>query len=153
MRLVSAALISACAMALCPEGKIKKTVRTICGIATILALVSPISNNLLTDVETTFSNLRDEAITASAELRDLNEEIKDSIIISELSSYISDKGKELGLSSVTADIILKDYEDGTKIPYSVTLSADGAEENILKLIELLSGELGIPKERIYRKGE
>ena len=153
MRLVATALITACAMALTPEGNVKKTVRTVCALAALIALASPLSGSIVESVDQSFDYLYGEAVSASAEFTAINENIEDSIIISELRSYISKEGKALGLDITSFEPELLTFEDGTRRPFSVDITVSGAEENINKLENIIESELGIPKERINLKFE
>ena len=148
MRLTSTAVLTACAMALTPDGRVKKTVKAICGIVTMLALISPLATGETVDIESVFSSFRREAIEVSGDFSEINEKISSDIIVSETEAYISDKGKSLGIDGISVTVTVKKREDGYFHPYSAEIAADAGRAQIKKLGEIIESELGIPEERI-----
>ena len=145
--LTAAALISACAMAITPEGRVKKAVRAVCGIVAVIALLSPLSQISGFDLEQTLAGYESEALAASDALSELNENITRDIIESETAAYISDKGKTLGAGIESVTVTAKMREDGFYYPYGAEITAE-TDVGKRELYKYIREELGIDEDRI-----
>ena len=148
MRLCAVAVLSACAMAITPDGRVKKTVRAVCGIATMLSLLSPFVSEELPDIGEVFSAFREEAIAVSADMAAVNDDITVEIIKSETEAYISDVGRKLKVPYLSAAVTVRKREDGNYYPYAADIVTDADEGQKNQLGEMLVSELGIAEERI-----
>lgn len=149
LSLTGASILSACAMAMTPEGPAKKAVKTVCGIVACLALISPVAEAELDSYDGVFRKYKEEAAAVSVEIDGINKKILRDIIESETEAYISDKGILLGLDikSVRVDTQLR--EDGYYHPYSAVVTGHIDDYGKKQLGRYMLTELGIHEENIY----
>lgn len=148
MSLVGAAVISAAAMSITPNGRAKKTVRVVCGIVTIMAILSPLGKLEIPNLEDVVAGYRQEALAVSSQLDEVNKNIQRSIIESETASYISDKGKNLGMEIESVTVTAKMREDGYYYPYSASVTGAFSETQKRDLSEYAESQLGIETDNI-----
>ena len=150
MSLVGAAVISAAAMSITPNGRAKKTVRVVCGIVTIMAILSPLGKLEIPNLEDVVAGYRQEALAVSSQLDEVNKNIQRSIIESETASYISDKGKLLGLEELEVSVEVRWSEEGYWYPVSAEIQgAIGTPDAVQNLEWYITTELGIQEDAIY----
>jgi len=120
----------------------KRILRLICSIVLTVSVVGPI---LRIDpepfMETTISD--EEAQEISHRGKQLASEAVAAIIKEETEAYILDKARLLGLR-LQAEVYLESEE--LPVPAGVTLYGVATRDQKAQLEEVLSGELGIPKE-------
>jgi hypothetical protein len=147
MMLTASAILSAIALAVTPEGAVKKVVTFACGLAMLSALISPL---LKFDVDGFTKHLRTynaEAEKFSAEITEVNDSLSRLIIERQSEAYILDKGKEFGMENLNVEITAKWSTEGYWYPYEAKITSDpgGVAETELKYI--LEADFGIPQDR------
>jgi stage III sporulation protein AF len=146
--IAGAAMVTAAAMTVTPEGRVKKVVSLICGLVTIIALLRPIggldSRNLLKSIEA----YKQEATAFSAEIQSADENLTRRIIAEKSAAYILDKGESLGIGDLDVSVTTAWSEDGYWYPDGAVLktSADNAARD--QLSRSIETELGIPPEEL-----
>ena len=149
LRLAGAAILPACAMALTPEVKARKAVRAVCACITLLAFIYPLMEMKIGEIDDVFSDYREQVQAVSGEIMDVNEKIQTDIIESETEAYILDKGKNLGLEMVSAEVEAKGREDGNFYPYTVKIEGRGNGGAVQSLKDIVAAELGVAPDKIY----
>lgn len=147
MGLVGAALLSAIAGALTPEGKVKAVTRLVCAAVTALALVSPAVKFDTSAYSKTLTLYRERERELTAEVSEKGGRLSRSIIESECEAYILDKAGNLGSPVRSAHVTAKWSGDGFWYPYEVRIESDGRAEADAELSYGIEVNLGIPKER------
>ena len=146
LRLTCAALISAVATALTPEGGVKKAVQFACGLLTVTALLSA----AVSFRSVSFSryaaqySAQAEEITEKAESSSSN--LLRSGIEEKCEAYILDKGHEAGIADLSAEVSAKWSEDGYWYPTSAVIVSDATDSEKAALSRSIEAELGIPAE-------
>lgn len=143
--LVGAAVFCALAMALCPEGRVRRVLSFACGVVMAAVLLSPaagLDSELLPRAMARYSEAaraRTQAGEASAD------RLSRSIIEGECETYILDKAAGLGLEGCEVSVTARWSDEGFWYPWECRLScSSGDRESLSRLIE---AELGIASER------
>ena len=139
--LTGAAILSALAEALMPEGGVKQVGKLACGLLMLSAVLSPLGK-----LDVTAFSL---PIAYDQEQQGLQEEWEErmKIIIEErLSAYSMDKAKELGVQA-RARVECSWKEDGTILPCRVVLEPE-AGQDCRALSRQLSADLGVPESAV-----
>jgi len=143
LTLTVAALVSSIAMTLSPEGKVRRVVSLVCGLVTIIALLSPGVNFDISKFAKQSLELKKEAENFASDFEDKNDNLRRLIIEEECAAYILDKGQMLGILNITASVNAKWDTDGFWYPYSAEIVSDADAENKRRLAQHLEAELGI----------
>lgn len=146
MRLVGTALISAVALAVTPDGGVKKVLRLVCGFAVILAFISAFTEfdyisfaSYLTEYKAAA-----EEITTSAQEKT---SVETRLIIEErCAAYILDKAKEFGVEA-SASVKAVWSENGYWYPNEADIVFCGTDEAKEKLKNFIGAELGIAPDK------
>jgi hypothetical protein len=146
--LAGAAMVTAVAMTITPEGRVKKVVSLICGLVTILALVRPLADFDYLDFAKNIASYRQNAETFSSDVRDVNENLTRLIIEDKCETYILDKGKSLGMGDLAVTVTAAWSKDGYWYPSGAQLSTNADKESREKLCQSIEAELGIPPEEL-----
>lgn len=146
LRLTCAALISAAATALTPEGGVKKAVQFACGLLTVTALLSAAVSFRTVSFSryTAQYRVQAEQIADGAESSSAN--LLRSGIEEKCEAYILDKGHEAGIDDLSAEVSAKWSEDGYWYPASVVIVSDATGSQQAALGRSIEAELGIPEE-------
>ncbi len=144
LALCAAAAVCAAALALCPEGKVKRVLRTVCGGVMVLALVSPAARLDIDAYASAIARGREEAAAVTGGAEETKNSLERAIIESECAAYILDKAGSLGASVSSAAVGARWDEAGCWVPYSAQLIAGSRSSALARAIET---ELGIPEER------
>jgi hypothetical protein len=148
--IAGAAMVTAAAMALTPEGKVKKIVSLICGLMTILALIKPLAGFDYTSFSKYLSQYKRDAAAQSSAMDSENENLTRRIIEDKCQAYILDKGKSLGITDLNVTVTAKWSKDGYWYPSGASLKTDADEKTRRQLSQSIEGELGIsPEELIW----
>lgn len=143
-RLIGTALIGAAAVMLTPEGKGKRITRLCCGLASILALLSAVSEISVGGFSLEYGDIpavtRQEAATETR-----------FIIEARIAEYIEERAAELGLR-VDAAVTAQWAEEGFWLPRSVRLSGEAGEAEKLRLRAVIEEEVGIAGEDQHWSG-
>ena len=146
--ITAAALCCSIAMSLTPEGGVKRVLRLCCTLAMATALIAPFGELDVEGYAFAVSAGREAAIKAENAGRENADRLSRRVIEAECEAYISDKGSELGLGNIKAEVRAK-WGDAFWYPYELWLDTQPAE----KLRIFIEGELGIPPERIHWSNE
>lgn len=149
LSLTGAALLSAFALALTPQGRARSAVRLVCGVVTAIALVSPVLDFDFESYSMSLAAYRSAADQAAARLEETNDRLSRTIIEEECAAYILDKAQVLGLEMESASVTAKWGDADCWYPYEARLRAGGDELARRYLSDLISSELGIAPERQY----
>ncbi len=147
--LSGAALLGAFALALTPEGRVRRVVRLLVGVVLALALVKPLADFDWESYAVSLSVSRDAAALAVSGAEETNRRLERTLIEAECAAYISDRAARLGLRLESASVTAKWGDALCWYPYEATLraSADGSARKALA--EIIEAELGIPAGRLY----
>lgn len=146
--LTTAALLSACANALCDKGAVSRVLRFACALLLLSALLGPFRGMDWEEYALALRETRESAKALSGELEERNQSLERLYIEEECNAYILDEAKKLGLEG-HAEVRAK-WMDNAFLPWEVTLCF-GENAEIKVLSALIEAELGIPEERQYRK--
>lgn len=146
MRIAAVTIISACALALAPEGAPKRSMKLVCAIISLMTLLSPLGSIDLSFAADAFSRYKSAAAEFTDDFAAVNEKITQSIIEDETEAYISDKGVQLGVRVISVNVTALKKEDGLYYPYSTQVKCEGGKSE--RLGEYIQNELGIEKDRI-----
>jgi hypothetical protein len=143
-----AAMITAIAMTVTPEGSVKKAVALVCGLVVILALIKPIVGFDYTSFSKNMVELRNDAEAFSADVEGVNENLTRLIIEEECAAYILDKGTALGITDLEVIVTAVWSEEGYWYPCKASLKTNADEGMRFKLSRNIEAELGIPPEEL-----
>ena len=146
--LAGAAMVTAAAMTVTPEGKVKKIVSLICGLMTIIALIKPLAGFDYSSFSKYLSQYKNAADTFSVAMVSENENLTRRIIEDKCQAYILDKGKSLGITDLTVTVTAEWSEDGYWYPSSASLMTNADSEARSKLSQSIEAELGISSEEL-----
>ena len=144
--LTAAALLSSICRSVTPSGSVKRVVTLVCGLVTVLALVSPVLELDYGGLAGDLYSLRQYAARSSQELEKTNDNLRRSIIEQECAAYILDKAKALGIENISASVKAKWSEDGYWYPVSAEIQADAPEQLRRRLGVSIEAELGIAED-------
>jgi hypothetical protein len=148
--IAGAAMVTAAAMAMTPEGKVKKVVSLICGLMTILALIKPISGFDYTAFSKYLAQYKNDAQEYSGAMASKNENLTRRIIEDKCQAYILDKGKSLAITDLDVTVTAEWSKDGYWYPSGASLITNADTEARNKLSRSIEAELGIsPEELIW----
>lgn len=139
--ITGAAILSALAEALMPEGGVKQVGKLACGLLMLSAVLAPLGG-----VDVTAFYIPLEYDQEQQVLREESEERMKTIIEERLNAYSMDKAKELGVAA-RIRVECRREEDGTILPCRVVLEPE-AEQDCRILKNQLSADLGIPEELV-----
>lgn len=132
------------ALTVTPEGRVKAVLRMCCSVAMAVALISPLCNINMDGYALSMAKYREVLAQAEKNGAESADRLNRTIIESECSAYISDKGTELGLELYSVRVLAK-WGDEFWYPYEVWMEVLPSEE----LIRFIEGELGVPRERMH----
>lgn len=147
IRLTGAALISASAITLAPEGGAKRVVRLVCGLLSVAALLS-IGADI--DLGVYFDSIAEYRAAAEALVSDAEEEaetMKRIIIEERTAAYILDKAAELGAEDFSVSVTADWNGEGYWYPVSAHITAVISERQRRTIADYMESELGIAEER------
>ena len=140
----AASLLSSAALALCPEGRVKRILRLVCGVMCALALASPV---LALDVTTVSAAMAEygqaaEKITSSAE--EEKKMLERTYIEERCEAYILDKAAQLG-AALSAASVLARWDEEALVWFPWEASLNGPQD--IRLSRAIEADLGIPAQR------
>lgn len=142
--ILSASVLSAAAMALCPPGRVRTVTRMVCGLVCALAVASPL---LRLDPESLAVGMAEYRQQAQILTEDAEEEGKlqeRTYIEEQCAAYICAKAAEIGSPLADASVTARwDDEALVWYPWAAALKGDANAA----LTALIEGDLGIPAER------
>jgi stage III sporulation protein AF len=143
-----AAMITAIAMTVTPEGSVKKAVALVCGLVVILTLIKPIVGFDYTSFSKNMAQYRNDAEAFSSNVESVNENLTRLIIEEECAAYILDKGTALGITDLEVTVTAEWSEEGYWYPSKASLKANADEAMRFQLGRNIEAELGIPPEEL-----
>lgn len=143
-----AAILSAVCLNIVPKGKTKNAVRLICGLITMLCLAYPVANGMLDELDG-FVLMDDKAESIIQEAEETEKVITRVVIEERYGAYILDKGKEIGVDIVSADVAVRWNENGYWYPVSAEIRTGENITDNEELTNIISEELGIDRSEIY----
>ncbi|UOO37138.1 hypothetical protein IZU99_07660 [Oscillospiraceae bacterium CM] len=146
--LAGAALITAVAMTVTPEGKTKKIVSLICGLMTILALIRPLKGFDYVSFAKNLASYKQEASAFSADVSDADEKLTRRIIEEKCCAYILDKAESLGITDLDVTVTAAWDDDGYWYPARAELSTNAGLALRASLESRIESDLGIPREKL-----
>lgn len=140
----AASILSAAALALCPDGRVKSITRLVCGIVCALALASPVLTLDATEISAAMASYGQAAQRITEKAEEERKMLERTYIEDKCAAYISDRAAALGLADVRASVLARWDEDGLAwYPYEAAMSCP---ENAA-LSRLIEAELGVPASR------
>lgn len=146
--LTGAAILTAVAMAVTPEGRVKKVTQLVCGAVVILALISPVVGFDYETFAISAAMYRQQGQEYSQSLEESSAAITRLIIEEECEAYILDKGARAGAGEMTVSVEAQWSEEGCWYPCMAEIKTDADESVKKELCMYIEGELGIPEEKI-----
>lgn len=144
--IAGAALVCSVALSLTPNGKVKNVLKLICGVVLICAMVSPLLRTNIPLSSMTMSEYRSKAQEIIEGASENNNTLNRTLIEKELCAYISDKAVDMGESLQSVTVGMSWSDEGYWYPSEVSISANVSELCKNRLINVIEGELGIPKD-------
>ena len=144
--MTAAAFAAAVCRVITPEGSVKKVVMLLCGIVTVIAMVSPVTQIDYSDLSGSIARLREYAYDTSSDFEQTNDNLRREIIEQDCAAYILDKAKELGIENISASVTAKWSTEGYWYPVSAQISASAPQTLKNKLAVCIEAELGIPED-------
>lgn len=139
---LAAALLVSLVRTLIPQGTLKRLASLTGGVILMLTLLSPLRGIEIGLLSLDWEELSEGSERREELLRTAEEEQLCAVIEEKLEAYISDKARELGVTT-TVEIRLRADGDGGILPDRAELSC-GYSQSLSRRLEQ---ELGIPKER------
>lgn len=150
LQIVGAAILTAVAMTIAPEGKTKRAVRLVCGVVMLIAMMSIVKDFDFSNYGKYLADCKSGAEYLSTAIDEENDRLSRTIIEEECETYILDKGSRLGLEGMDAAVRAEWSENGFWYPDKAEIRADstsptGAKSRLEYYIE---ADLGIQGENI-----
>ena len=149
MSLAGAAVLTALCMAITPEGQAKKAVKFVCGLVMIVCFAAPIIGGL-PHISVDMGRFSADAGDIMARAKENTETVTRTLRQSHCETYISDKGKLLGLEELEVSVEVRWSEEGYWYPVSAEIQgAIGSPDAVQNLEWYITTELGIQEDAIY----
>ena len=147
---ICAAMVTALAECLVPDGGIKRVCRLAGGLILVLTVVSPVTSFEEVDLREIISGYNSKADAYRAELQEMQDSLYESVIEENSAAYISDKAKELG---IICSVKVTAAWDG-EIPrlHAVRVKGAWTAEQQELLHQIIESDLGIPRAMHYFEG-
>jgi hypothetical protein len=148
--IAGAAMVTAAALTVTPEGRVKKIISLICGLMMILALIKPLKGFDYTSFSKYLTQYKEDAEAFSGAIESENENLTRRIIEDKCQAYILDKGKSIGITDLDVAVTAELSDDGCWYPSGASLMTDAETAARDKLSQSIEAELGIsPEELIW----
>ena len=138
----AAAVFSAAAMAVTPDGKAKKILSLVCGCVLILAALRPILTLDSLSYAHALASYREQAQALLEQTEKETDRLSRTIIEEECAAYILDKAKEKGEDVGEISVTV---QWGGDCWYPVEMHTEKPVSSVLSAV--IAAELGIPEER------
>lgn len=140
-----AAVICAAALAVCPEGKVRRVLRLVCGVVMAAALLSPVAELDFDAYSRALARYGEEARRTAEGAQEEARELNRSVIEAECAAYILDKAEALGLAGCSASVRAEWSSAGYWVPRSCRVCCPGGRSEALAAA--IEADLGIPRSR------
>ena len=145
-----AAILTSICMTITPDGKVKKVVGLCCGIMVMLMMITPVIGLDFGAFSADYARLRSDAGMTTS---DFEEKLSRLIIEEACSAYILDKGTQLGIHDLAAQVSVRwNIHDEHWYPYAAVLITEADVETRDELARMIS-DLGIPPEELIWRYE
>lgn len=145
LQLTGTALLSAVALAVTPQGKVRRVVTIVCGFAVLAALLRLGGGFDYTAFSQSLARQRSQVEAYTENFAEENKKLTRQLIEEECAAYILDKGDSLGIAGLEVRVWAVWSEEGYWYPSQAALSAPQVEETQKKdLSAYIESELGIP---------
>ena len=138
----AAAILTALADALMPEGGVKQAGRLVCGLVLLCAVLRPLGSVNVTEISGRWEYDSQELQRRSQQLREEAEAQMKTVIEQRLSAYSMDKAVQLG-SPCRIEVTCR-QEEGTFLPQEARITGALEPWQRREVEALLTGELGLP---------
>jgi len=146
---VGAALITAVALTVTPEGAAKRVTAVVCGFMMIIALIEPIKAFDYERFKLSIAAMNADGDTIAAAAAVTTENLTAAVIRGKYAAYISDKGANLGVSQISAEVEVAN-KGGVWIPVSAAITTDADEARQSALALAIETDLGLsPREMTW----
>lgn len=144
LSVAAASLLSAVALTLCPQGRVRQVTRLVCGIVCALALASPVVKLDVGSLSAGMAGYEKRALEITQDAEEEKKMLERTYIERECAAYILAKATETG-ADVTDAAVLARWDDGLRAwyPWQATLTGTYSAA----LAEAIETELGIPAGR------
>lgn len=146
----AAAIIVSVAKAIAPQNPAGRCVQLIGALVLILAVLSPLRSLSVSDIAEYDRRYAPEIEELSHDLQEENEKIQEDIIEEEMSTYISERARDLDIEcdAVSVDTVKKD--DGYLYPYTLSIVTHGnvSEGDKAELKRIIERECAIDEDKI-----
>lgn len=146
-QLTGAALISAAAISITPEGAVKRVVKLICGFVSVMVLLSIGTELDIDRYVRSVEEYRADADELASEAYSEAENMKRAIIEERSAAYILDKAEKTGVIGASVTVEARQGEDGCWYPWSAEIYAAASDRQRRGIVRYAEEELGIPEER------
>lgn len=150
LTLSGAAAVCMLALTLCPEGRVRRVLRLICGAVMAITLLSPLREFDMDAYGASLARYRDEAAAAVAVAGETGDRLNRTIIERECAAYILDKADALGMTGASASVLAV-WNEGCWRPDQAEITAAATDAQRASLTAEIEAELGIPATRQYWK--
>lgn len=146
--IAAASLLSALAMAITPEGRVKRIVNLVCSFVVAAAMIAPLAGFDFGSFSVYVQQYRAAAEEMIHGMEEENSRLNRLIIEEKSAAYILDKAESMDTPVSSVSVNAKwNADEKCWYPYSAKLSFSGPEEARAKIAWYLSADLGIPEER------
>jgi len=149
MGICGVSLITGIVMSATPAGRVKRVLCLVCGMAMIVTLISPV---IAFDYDSFSQFLVDGNYGIDSYgiiLDEENERLTRVIIQEDVSAYILDKARFMGIDELSVTINTELTEDGNWYPYEAWIEGGCTDSEMSELSDYIEADFGIPPERQY----
>ena len=146
LMIAGTSVVCSVAMALTPDGSVKKILIFICGLLMIAVILKPIVSFNYKFSGSFITNEEAEAKRRIADIEKANGKLTRSIIERQCGAYILDKAEELGAENMEVQVTAKWSDDGYWYPASAKINGEVTDSQKLELAWYIEANLGIQTE-------
>lgn len=150
--IAAAALIGSVALIITPNGKVKNVLKVVCGLALLIAMISPFIGLSGGDVGLDISRYKAQADKIAGDAAQKAGEMNRAIIEDRCRAYIMDKAAALGIEDFGCEVLCRWSEEQFWYPYEARLSGKPTAQQKNLLTAYLESELGVSAQRQYWTG-
>ncbi len=137
----AASVLSALALALCPEGRVKSVLRLVCGIVCALALASPVLRLDVREISAGMAAYGQTARRITENEEEAEKMLERTYIEERCAAYILDKAAALDVPLAGASVLAR-WDETDRVWYPWEAELDGVyDEALARAIE---ADLGVP---------
>lgn len=140
-------LVCGIALAVTPEGRVKKALAVICGAAMCVAFISPLAEIDPDAYSESLAGFRLEAEAFAAQGESYSKNLNRTIIEDECEAYILDKAENLGVGLDGVEVLAVWSEEGYWYPSRVTIKGSVSQAQREAMSSYIEAELGISADK------